>query len=209
MSTLSLVSGGIDSLLMCEILRRNGENQKTLFIDYGQLSVDKEWEACNNILKSSNLPIPNRVNLSGYGNFVSSGITDSSKSIRDAYLPGRNLMFLLIGSAYAISNNIDKVSIGLILPKIHPFPDQTENFIDKANNIINDCLNIDVKIITPLIKFSKKEVIRLVQNYNLPIEKTYSCYSGKLPYCGECDNCKELINCLGAENLPQMRVFHG
>ena len=46
MTTVSLVSGGIDSLVMVKIIEQQGEKQIPIFIDYGQLARDREWQAC-------------------------------------------------------------------------------------------------------------------------------------------------------------------
>ena len=54
MTIITLVSGGIDSLVMAKIIEKEDEEQIPLFIDYGQLAEEKEWEACKNIFIKSN-----------------------------------------------------------------------------------------------------------------------------------------------------------
>jgi 7-cyano-7-deazaguanine synthase len=204
MTIITLVSGGIDSLVMAKIIKEEGEKQYPLFIDYGQLAREKEWAACKRILSMSSLPEPIKVDLSGYGKLISSGITDPTKDIYNkAFLPGRNLLFLLIGSSFAQYMGADKVAIGLLSEKSHLFPDQTESFIVNANVAINSALGGYFTIVTPLMNFSKGEVLKLGKHFNLPLHETYSCHSGSDKYCGKCISCKEILSSDGGSSLPQ------
>ena len=102
MAIVTLVSGGLDSLVMAKLIFRESEEQVPLFVDYGQLSADKEWSACKKIVEDSLLPKPTKIDVSGYGRFFPSGITNAKEDIKEgAFLPGRNLLFLLIGSSLA------------------------------------------------------------------------------------------------------------
>lgn len=203
MTVITLVSGGIDSLVMSKIIDTQGEKQIPIFIDYGQLAGEKEWSACRKVLKLADLPEPVKIDLSGYGKLMPSGITDRRKNIHDdAFLPGRNLLFLLIGGSYAHFKKVKKVAIGLLTEKSHLFPDQTERFIVNANIAINEALNDNIAILTPLMNFTKNDVFRLAKHYKLPISDTYSCHSGKEKYCGKCISCLEIINSVG-KDLPQ------
>lgn len=203
MTFVTLVSGGIDSLVMSKLISLQGEKQIPIFIDYGQLAREKEWMACQQIFKKSNLPKPTKFDLSGYGKIMATGITDSSKQIYDdAFLPGRNLLFLVVACSYANYKGATRVAIGLLEEKSHLFPDQTERFIVNANIASNEALNDDIVIVTPLINFSKRDVINLAKNYELPITDTYSCHSGNEQYCGKCISCLEIIRSIG-KTLPQ------
>jgi len=206
MAVVTLVSGGIDSLVMCKMLKNEEEKQYPIFIDYGQLANEKEWISCKKVFKKSNLPEPERIDLSGYGKAIKSGITDERRDIyTDAFLPGRNLMFLVIASAYAYQNGIKNIAIGLLSERNHLFSDQTEEFLVNANFAINSALGDYITILTPLINFNKGEVIELAKRYKLPIDETYSCHSGKEVYCGKCIACKEIIAAIGKQSLPQFK----
>jgi 7-cyano-7-deazaguanine synthase len=206
MTIVSLVSGGIDSLLMCKIIHEQGEKQVPIFVNYGQLSNEREWAACRTIMGICKLPDPLKINLQDYGRFIPSGITNRDRRIKeDAFLPGRNLLFLLVASSYAHSKGFDKVAIGLLSEKYSIFPDQTQKFIVNANFAINTALDDNITIATPLISFSKSDVIRLAKKYNLPLSETYSCHAGTEQYCGKCISCQEIIKSGEKETLPQFR----
>ncbi|MFW6196249.1 MAG: 7-cyano-7-deazaguanine synthase [Thermoplasmatota archaeon] len=200
MSVVCLVSGGIDSLVMSKFLEKEGEEILPIFIDYGQLANSKEWHACKIVFDKVDLPQPTKIDLSGFGNIFKSGITDSNKDIYDdAFIPGRNLLFLTVAASYAYINNLNKIAIGLLSEENHMFPDQTEEFIVNANVAVNSALNTQFTILTPLINFTKDEVIKLAEDFELPLELTYSCHQGKEKYCGDCVACKEIIDSMGLD----------
>ena len=96
MSVVNLVSGGLDSTLIAVMMREEGIEQFPLFIDYGQRAAKREWDTCQEVHSRHGLPIPVRMDLSGYGAVISTGLTRESLDIRtEAFTPGRNLMFLL------------------------------------------------------------------------------------------------------------------
>ena len=47
-----------------------------------------------------------------------------------------------------------------------------------------------IKILTPLIRKTKAEIIKLGIKLKVPYELTWSCYKGELAPCGGCDSCK-------------------
>ena len=69
MAVVALVSGGVDSIVMCKILSEDFDKILPLFINYGQLALDKEWKACQELLKECGLPPAKRVDLQGYGKY--------------------------------------------------------------------------------------------------------------------------------------------
>src|SRR5689334_13452752 len=115
MTVVTLVSGGLDSTLMAVLIREEGMSQLPLFIDYGQLARDREWSTCKQNLSRLGLPTPTIVSLPGYGALLHSGLTDTRKHIVDeAFLPGRNALFLTVGGAYARQEGATAVCIGLL-----------------------------------------------------------------------------------------------
>ncbi|MBU1855153.1 MAG: 7-cyano-7-deazaguanine synthase [Nanoarchaeota archaeon] len=205
MDVIVLTSGGIDSAVVCKLIEKQSDKILPLFIDYGQLAAEKEWIACQNIMKDCNLPLPEKMDVRGYGKVIPSGLTSSDKHIyEDAFLPGRNLLFLTLASSYAASKKIKAIAIGLLTEKTHLFPDQTEEFIVNTNFAINSALGDSFMILTPLIKFSKSDVIKLAEKYGIPLDKTYSCHSGKEKYCGKCVACKEILGSELKHKIPQL-----
>lgn len=190
MSTVILASGGLDSTLMTVLAVEMGQPVYPLFINYGQLSAEKELSTCRNVYKKMRLPVPEVVDVSGYGKMFPCGLTSTSQNIyKDAFLPGRNLLFLLTGATYAYRVKAKAVAIGLLNESYSFFPDQTEEFVGRAESFISDVLDYKIRVVAPLISFTKTDVVVLAKMKG--VKGTYSCHSGKEDPCGVCIACKE------------------
>ena len=45
--------------------------------------------------------------------------------------------------------------------------------------------------------------LQLAKRFDLPLKETHSCHLGGNTYCGKCVACKEIIDAVGKESLPQ------
>ena len=161
-----------------------------LFVDYGQLAAVKEWEACQRLHREFSLPSVTYMDLSGFGKSIGSGITDSSWRLsEDAFLPGRNLIFVVAGAAHAFRVGADRVAIGLLNPEHHLFPDQTKEFVEGCEDVVEKAMGKRISIIAPLIEFSKADVVVMARDRG--VSGTYSCHAGGRDPCGECVACAE------------------
>ena len=193
MEVVTLVSGGVDSMLMSLFAHEEGIALFPLFVDYGQLGVSKEWKACRQLHEQFGLPEVTYMDLSGFGKIIPSGITDPGLRINeDAFLPGRNLLFVLAGAAYALKVQAGSVAIGLLYQSDHIFPDQDEEFIERCEEVIETAMGRHINVIAPLIEFSKTEVLTMARARGL--ENTYSCHAGGDRPCGVCIACVEIDN---------------
>ena len=193
MSMITLVSGGLDSTLMAVLAKDEHLKQFPIFIDYGQRARRQEWSTCQRLFDKLKLPEPVRMDLRGFGKIIPSGLTNSKLRLNeDAYLPGRNLLFLLVAGSYAYTNNCGAIAIGLLNDKHHLFPDQTRAFLKDAGKLFVLTFKRKIKIVTPLMKFTKKDVAALAKRKK--ISGTYSCHSGRIEPCGKCISCLEFIN---------------
>jgi len=190
-SLVNLVSGGLDSTLIGRLAQEEGVQLHPLFIDYGQRAAQREWEACRLVHERLGLPTPTRMDVSGFGSIICSGLTSDKKDVKeDAFTPGRNMLFLLLGSAYAFQVEARAVAIGLLSEQYHLFPDQRASFIEQAERAMEAALGRTVRILLPLFDFSKADVIRLAKEKG--ILGTYSCHAGTDPPCGKCISCLEI-----------------
>ena len=193
MRLVTLVSGGIDSIVMSMLAVEEGHTLFPLFVDYGQLAKDLEWAACKQLHETLGLPAVKSMDLSGFGGVVPSGITDEELRINeDAFLPGRNLLLILAGAAYAYSLPADAVALGIIDPSVHLFPDQTSAFADRCEGIVYTAMGARIGVVTPLIDFTKRDVLALAGARG--VSGTYSCHGGAVQPCGECISCLEIKN---------------
>lgn len=190
MSIVCLVSGGLDSTVMTLLAKESGIQTFPLLINYGQAALAREKAACMSAFSRLRLPKPVIVNVSGYGRLISSGLTDRRRDVfMDAFLPGRNLMFLLLGSAYAYQIGANAVAIGLLDEKKSLFPDQTSKFIKAAETLLSLTLGKSIAILTPLGEMTKADVLEVSKSRG--VRGTYSCHRGLEKPCGRCVACRE------------------
>jgi len=190
MSIVTLVSGGLDSSLMALMAAEEGLVTHPFFVDYGQINREQEWRACRRVHRVHGLPKPSQVRIRGWGKRFASGLTDASKDIMlDAFLPNRNLLFLLAGSAHAYQVAAGAVAIGLLNESTHLFSDQTQAFLDHAEAVLSHSLGRPVRIVAPLMNFTKADVIASAKRRGLT--GTYSCHAGGGDPCGICIACRE------------------
>ena len=161
-------------------------------------SAEKEWAACLAQMKGHGLPEPARMDLSGYGRVFPSGLTsDRLRLDEDAFLPGRNLLLLVAGGAYAYRVRANAVAIGLLDETAHLFPDQTAAFLCAAETAIETALGYHLAVVAPLLSISKSEVLALVRVRG--ISGTYSCHAGTDDPCGSCISCREISTAVHRE----------
>ncbi|MCK5225987.1 MAG: 7-cyano-7-deazaguanine synthase [Planctomycetes bacterium] len=193
MGIVNLASGGLDSSLISILALEQNISVFPLFIDYGQRSVEMEWKACCNVHEKIKTPEPIRMDISGFGKVILSGLTSELLYIREnAFTPCRNLLFLVAGASYAYQLGVDSVAIGLLSEQFSLFPDQREDFIRSAEDTITSALGKKINITTPLSEFSKDDVVKLAHQKGLT--NTYSCHAGGLRACGKCISCLEFQN---------------
>lgn len=190
MSVVTLVSGGLDSTLVACLGKEEGIQQHPLFVDYGQISKDRELAACRSAMFRLGLDDPEVVEIAGFGRLIRSGLTDRSLAIvDDAFTPGRNMLFLLVGAAYAYKLGANAVSMGLLHQDAALFPDQTSAFLEQAEAMLSACMGRGIRVLAPLAAFHKVDVVRLAKEKG--IDGTYSCHAGGPDPCGVCIACRE------------------
>jgi 7-cyano-7-deazaguanine synthase len=190
MKVVPLVSGGLDSAVMSVLMYEEGWELHPLFINYGQINLDREREACFSVFKRLGLPNPKEIELPGYGAGFPSGLTTPAKSLTSqAFLPGRNMLFLLCAAAHAFEQSAEAVAIGFLDEKLSLFPDQTRKFAKSAEQVLSLAMGKSLSVITPLISLEKGEVLEIAKAKG--VVGTYSCHAGTWPPCGQCIACRE------------------
>jgi 7-cyano-7-deazaguanine synthase len=187
---VSLTSGGLDSSLMMYLIRDEGHEQIPVFVNYGQINLAKEIEACRKVTRKLKLGAPTVIDISNWGKSIGSGLTSRKLRVfEDAFLPGRNLMLLLVGASLAYRKNAAAISIGLLSDQTTIFPDQTKEFCEAAEALIGKSMDARLKILCPLKALTKAEVVAAAKHAQ--ITGTYSCHSGTKQPCGRCVACRE------------------
>lgn len=191
-----LCSGGIDSSVCCIYFTNEGYEVYPLFINYGQNSVESEWEAVLNVCNAFKLNSPQKISVPEIGTIYPTLITSFDKKLPEelgyanimAYFPYRNLFLLTIAAIYAAKKHIQNIGIGLVDTGEGTYRDCSPEFVDLANSIIS--FEKPLQILAPFAGKSKETVIDYGNKQGLDFSITYSCsYQPKKP-CLKCASCQ-------------------
>lgn len=201
-----LYSGGLDSLGSLLMLKDNYD-VLLLFIDYNQRAVKEERKAFLKAVKKFNLD-GYEINIPWYGMDLNSPLIDkieqppmdvdldSKTKTRDSavmvWLPNRNGLFLNIAAYIAERYKIDTIACGFNAEEARTFPDNTMDFLTKANAFFELSTMNKVKVISPVIDMQKHEIVRIIMEHKAEY-LFYSCYLGNDIMCGRCESCKRAI----------------
>ena len=115
-------------------------------------------------------------------------------SIPITYVPFRNGVFLSITAAMAERYGIENIIGGWNMLDYSGYPDCRDEFLNTFEKAINLGTKAGVegkrfKILTPLIRMKKSEIILFGKKHNADYSYSYSCYNGEEIPCGKCDSC--------------------
>lgn len=204
MNTKALVvlSGGQDSTtcLYWAIDRFGRENVSSITFDYGQrhrieLACAAEIADFAGV-PNTILPIDTFAALGGDA-LTSADITvqstlDDDTGLPNTFVPGRNLIFLTFAAAFAYQRNIGNLVTGVAQTDYSGYPDCREETMTSLQTAIQNGLDSEIQIHTPLMHLSKKETVELAKELGaLPaMAMTHTCYNGERPPCGHCPACE-------------------
>jgi 7-cyano-7-deazaguanine synthase len=192
-----LLSGGIDSTTTLYYAKSKGYNCIALIFDYGQRHK-REIRSAIAIAKRAKVPYQIiRIKLPWKGSSLLdrsigiSGHREIGKSIPSTYVPGRNTIFLSFAVSFAESVGAVAIFIGANAIDFSGYPDCRPEYYKAFRKLIQKGTKAKtIKIMTPLIKMTKSQIIRLGLKLGAPLFLTWSCYKGGKKPCGVCDSCR-------------------
>jgi 7-cyano-7-deazaguanine synthase len=198
-----LLSGGLDSATALAIAREQGFTCHALSVEYGQRHA-AELEAAGRLaqtLKAQEHRVM-RVDLAGIGG---SALTDSSIAVPETptdgipvtYVPARNTIMLALALAWAEVLSARDLFIGVNVLDSSGYPDCRPEFIAAFSALATVATKAGVegspcRIHTPLINWTKAEIIREGVRLGVDYSMTVSCYQADAQgqACGRCDACR-------------------
>lgn len=208
-----LFSGGLDSTVALWWALKRGFHVIPLIIDTGS-RVKGEKNHAIMILEKAEVKNFISVDL----NFVKDlfdlsldGITpyDLNSVSSPAYIPAKNLMFYAIAVYYAEIYNARYIIGGHNADDSSYFPDATIKFFRSLNRVINigTISKNGLKIIQPLIKLSKADVVKLGIKLGAPLDITWSCQKDDDIQCGVCGACELRRKAFRDANVPDLTRY--
>lgn len=201
-----LLSGGLDSATCLAIARAEGFACHALCVSYGQRHA-VEIEAARRVAESIgvesfvHVPIDLRV-------FGGSALTDDidvpkhdraeeiGGDVPITYVPARNTVFLSYALALAEVRRAEAIFIGVNALDYSGYPDCRPEFIAAFERMANLATKSGtegkpVAVRTPLIEWTKAQIIRCGVELGVDYGLTHSCYDPTPEgiACGRCDSC--------------------
>jgi 7-cyano-7-deazaguanine synthase len=190
-----------------------------IFFDYGQRAAPREFESAEAVAKHYGMSLE-RIELPWLGRISSSALIDGVGDIPDAgpreladglfagavWVENRNGIFVNIAASFAASIGCSSVVVGFHAEEASSFPDNSGRFIDALNTALADGTSNGVRVISPTIGMTKRDIVREGLRLGIPWHMIWSCYRGEYEMCGRCESCSRLrMAAEGTEALGFLR----
>lgn len=218
-----VLSGGLDSTIVMRLCveKYGAENVRAVTFNYGQKQkVEIERAAASTtklgvVHKIFDLSVLNEISQ-GFSANVDTNIAMPTieEVLGDprppSYVPNRNMILISLVAAYAETQEIPLVIMGLQVHDEYGYFDTTQKFVDKINSVLSENRNIKIKVLCPFVDLSKLDELNILNSLdgNLDLLKdTITCYNpdeqGRS--CGVGDPSKDCPSC--SERLAAFAKF--
>ena len=194
------VSGGMDSCVTSAIAEQDYE-LSFVHINYGQRTEKRELKSFYDIAHYYGVKNTLVVDFSHLSKIGGSSLTDknievseanlNSKEIPTSYVPFRNANILSVCVSWAEVIGAEAIFVGAVYEDSSGYPDCRPEFFKAYEKMVDLGTKPATKIviITPIIHFSKEEIVKKGVELNAPLHLTWSCYQNEDEACGVCDSC--------------------
>jgi 7-cyano-7-deazaguanine synthase len=206
--TVVLLSGGLDSSTVLAVAKRDGFVPYALTFRYGQRH-EVEIDAARRVATAHGVAKHLVLDI-GLGELGGSALTseiavpkdrDLSSEVADipiTYVPARNTIFLSYALAWAETLDAGDIHIGVNAQDYSGYPDCRPEYIRAYERMANLATKAAVegrqalRIHTPLMTLSKRQIIELGSSLGVDYALTTSCYDPAADgrACGRCDACQ-------------------
>jgi 7-cyano-7-deazaguanine synthase len=201
---VALLSGGLDSTVTLAMAVKAGDEVTALSFRYGQRH-QKELESAKKVVE--HYGIRHVIVDLDLSSFTSSALTSKEVAVPErkdvseiggdipvTYVPARNIIFLSVAAGLAETIGADRIYIGANALDYSGYPDCRPEFFQAFEKVLavgtkKGVEGSPVRILTPILRLSKAEIVKLGVELDAPLELTWSCYKGGAKACGRCDSC--------------------
>jgi 7-cyano-7-deazaguanine synthase len=203
-----LLSGGLDSTTLLALALHEGFAVHALTVSYGQrhtIEVDRAREIARHFGVARHVVVDIDLRTFGGSSLTSDlpvpknrALGAAAADIPSTYVPARNTIFLAYALALAEVSGARDIFIGVNALDYSGYPDCRPEYIAAFERMANLATRAGVegtapvRIRTPLIALTKREIITLGLSLGVDYGLTLSCYdpdSSGRP-CGACDACQ-------------------
>ena len=199
-----LLSGGMDSATCLALAVRERPPVHALTVQYGQRHA-KEVRSASALARRFGVRhhVVLRLPL---GPILDSSLTRSHRrlprrtppagTIPSTYVPARNTILLSIALGYAESHRLGAIYLGANAIDYSGYPDCRPEYLRAFERLARLATRVGVqegraiRVVAPLLRASKAEIVHLGDRLGVPWELTWSCYAGGRRPCGRCPSCR-------------------
>jgi 7-cyano-7-deazaguanine synthase len=203
-----LLSGGLDSTTMLALAKQQGFDVHAMTFRYGQRH-SSEIDAARRVAAKYGVKdhVVVDIDLRTFGGSALTADIDVPKDrtsdaishgIPITYVPARNTIFLSFCLAFAEVLGASDIFIGVNALDYSGYPDCRPEYIAAFQHMANLATrggvegSAPIRIQTPLLHLSKREIVELGLSLGVDYSMTLSCYdpSPNGVACGHCDACQ-------------------
>ena len=197
-----LVSGGMDSAVVLALARERGLECHALSVSYGQRHGSELAAAAANAAALG--AVAHKVVNVDLRSIGGSALTDDievpdsgGEGIPVTYVPARNTIMLSVALGWAEVLGAGEIHCGVNAVDYSGYPDCRPEFIAAFERLATLATKAGVegaplKVVAPLMRMSKADIVREGQRLGVDFSRTVSCYQadGEGRACGHCDACR-------------------
>jgi 7-cyano-7-deazaguanine synthase len=194
-----VASSGLDSTVTAAILMEHGYEVCLLHFQYGCKATNSEYTAvqkiaetmrCGFMMMGAPYSIMTKTSplLTGEKE-IAGGVAGAEYA--HEWVPARNLVFLSLAIAFAESDGYGVVALGNNLEEAGAYPDNEEQMTYLMDKVSDYAVGPGkrVKVLSPVGRLMKHEIVRRGIELGAPLHLTWSCYRGGERHCGRCGPC--------------------
>jgi 7-cyano-7-deazaguanine synthase len=192
-----LISGGLDSAILCGHLLGQGRAVQPFYVQSGLVWQRDELWALKAFLIALHteqlrplveLEMPLADLYGVHWSITGRGVPDARTPDEAVYLPGRNLLLAVKPALWCRMHGIEELALGVL--GSNPFGDATDEFFRQFESLLELSTGGATRLVRPFGTMSKREVMQLGRL--LPLELTFSCINPQRGlHCGVCNKCRE------------------
>lgn len=219
MTTVAIVSGGLDSVTMAHVLTRQGHKVDCLSFDYGQRH-NKELQFAQQAASD----IGGRWDLIDLRSLTKhiggSSLTDdiavpdghyAHETMKITVVPNRNAIMLAIAGGVAVARKAEAVAIAVHTGDHFIYPDCRPEFIAAfwfMQNLAIEGFG-EVCLFAPFIGITKSDIVAKGNTAGVNFKQTWSCYKGGEIHCGTCGTCVERKEAFALARIDDPTIYLG
>lgn len=191
-----LYSGGVESTAAGLLLKEQGYIVHPMLVDYGQSSAPVERHLAREAVPAMGFEPAYVVETDVMSQLTKSKLLgERAVNDEDAWVPGRNTLFMVLAGIYAKQIDADGISIGYMLDDNFVFGDNDYFHHQMMAGVLSKSFLQPMEVFTPTRSKTKLELIRLLYQAKF-LDSTVSCWNATLEAGDSIQTCHDCANCV-------------